>query len=186
MNSDDNVVVYESLVLDWSLRISRIVNSFHHDTLTWFRKCRIGPQPGSDPPIPSIAGLALVNPRRNAVFPVWICNSYLSTSGLVALYSRGSQKKASPRRHRYTRWNFADILSGSGDTCISSLEARILVFSTSGLVAKYSCGSQWKAGPRKHRYSRWNSADIWSVSGETCILSLEAAILILSTSGLVA
>jgi len=175
-----------SLVLHRSLRISRIVISFHHNTLTWFRKCRIGPHPPRGPPLPSIASRALVNPRRIAGFPV-ICDLDFSTSGLFAQYPHGSQWKAWPRKHRYSSWNVVDILSGSVETYISSSEAAILVFSTSGLVAYYSRGSRWEANPRKHRCSRWNFVHILSGSEKTCILSFEAtAILILSNSGLVA
>jgi len=46
-----------------ALRISRIVISFHHDIITWFRKGRMGPNPPRGPPMPSIAGRALVIPR---------------------------------------------------------------------------------------------------------------------------
>ena len=45
----------------------------------------------------------------------------------------------------------------------------ILDFSTAGFVAQYSHESQWKARPRKHRYSLRNFVDILSGSRDTCI-----------------
>ena len=54
------------------------------------------------------------------------------------------------------------------------------------LVAHHSHKFQWNARPQKRRYSRWNFIHNLSGNGDSCIRSLEAAILDLSTSGLVA
>ena len=45
--------------------------------------------------------------------------------------------------------------------------AEHFVLSTSGLVAHHSHKFQWNAGPKKRRYSRWNSVDILSESADT-------------------
>jgi len=53
----------------------------------------------------------------------------ISTSGLVAYYSRGSRWEADPRKHRCSRWNFVHISFGSEETSISSFEAvAILIY----------------------------------------------------------
>ena len=73
--------------------------------------------------------------------PVWSHSLLICPKCLICLIW-----KARSRKHRHSRWNFVDILSGSGDTCIWSFEAAILDFSTSGSVAQYSHKSQWNAG----------------------------------------
>ena len=48
---------------------------------------------------------------------------------------------------------------------------------TPRLVVQHCHYFHWIAGPRKHRYSRWNFVAIFCTRGDKCISSLEAAIL---------
>ena len=51
---------------------------------------------------------------RNQVSFAFAEHFVLSTSGLVAHHSHKFQWNAGPQKHRFSGWNFVDILSGSG------------------------------------------------------------------------
>ena len=77
----------------------------------------------------------LVWKQRYMHLMYWGRHFGLPTCGLVAQSLNSSHWNAGPNKHRFSRWNFVAILSGSGETCNWKMPAAILDFSTSGLVA---------------------------------------------------
>ena len=87
---------------------------------------------------------------------------------------------AGPRKYTYSRLNYNAILYTSWDIRISSSETAILDFPlpvSPCLVAQHCHYSHRIAGPRKHRYSRWNCIAILYTSWDIRISSSHAAIL---------
>jgi len=87
---------------------------------------------------------------------------------------------AGSRKHRYSRLNCIAILCTSWDVRVSSLHAAILDFPlpvSPRLVIQHCHHSNWMAGPRKHRFSRWNCIAILCTSWDIRVSSLHTAIL---------